>query len=553
MVISKAKDAVFWEKVRTEEAYRPFREELAAMWEKECGRPVPACKYCEFIIYNQSGSRREYEASYFLRRRQMNVSALLSLIYPEEHTYLSFLCDVIWAILDEYVWVLPAHMPSFSENIVEHIDLFAAETGFALSEIGYLLEARLPELIRSRIQTEVNRRILEAYQNHTYWWEASSANWAAVCLCGVVGACMYQRPERLEAWMPRIRETVRCFLSGFTEEGVCLEGLEYWHYGFGFFTCMADMLYDFTDGAVDFFADAKVERIAGFAQKMFLNRNVAVSFSDTGIYGRYHIGLVHYLKGKYPGTISVLPRRYAYTNDNCGRWCLHLRALLWFDASLSDTPCDQNYTEYMQGAGWLIKITPEYGFAAKGGVNAEPHNHNDLGSFIVAKDGLQILTDPGAGVYTREYFKKQRYADFCASSCGHSVPVINGCCQSSGRERRAETSFENGVFSIEFAKGYDISALTSLVRSFSFSKDGVVLRDAFRGGGIESFVERFVTGIEPEMTGGEIKIASSLLTADMDNVDACEIKAVTYADRVYYCIDYTLKKCARAFVLKICI
>lgn len=147
---------------------------------------------------------------------------------------MSFLCDVIWAILDEYVWVLPAHMPSFSENIVEHIDLFAAETGFALSEIGYLLEARLPELIRSRIQTEVNRRILEAYQNHTYWWEASSANWAAVCLCGVVGACMYQRPERLEAWMPRIRETVRCFLSGFTEEGVCLEGLEYWHYGFGF-------------------------------------------------------------------------------------------------------------------------------------------------------------------------------------------------------------------------------------------------------------------------------------------------------------------------------
>lgn len=57
MVISKAKDAVFWEKVRTEEAYRPFREELAAMWEKECGRPVPACKYCEFIIYNQTGSR----------------------------------------------------------------------------------------------------------------------------------------------------------------------------------------------------------------------------------------------------------------------------------------------------------------------------------------------------------------------------------------------------------------------------------------------------------------------------------------------------------------
>lgn len=43
--------------------------------------------------------------------------------------------------------------------MVEHIDLFAAETGFALSEIGYLLETRLTELIRSRIHTEVDRRI----------------------------------------------------------------------------------------------------------------------------------------------------------------------------------------------------------------------------------------------------------------------------------------------------------------------------------------------------------------------------------------------------------
>ena len=262
MVIEKARDAGFWKRVRTEEAYRPFCEELAAMWEKECGIPVPACKYSEFIIYNQNGSRKEYEKSYFLRRRQMNVSALLALIYPDDPTYMDYLCDVLWAILDEYVWVLPAHMPSFSKTVAEHIDLFSAETGFALSEICYLLGERLPELIRSRICTEVEKRIFKAYQNNTYWWERCTNNWAAVCLCGVVGAYIYQAPEKLEELMPRIRKTAANFLSGFSKDGVCLEGFEYWHYGFGFFTCMADMLYDFTDGAVDFFEDEKVARIA---------------------------------------------------------------------------------------------------------------------------------------------------------------------------------------------------------------------------------------------------------------------------------------------------
>ena len=46
-------------------------------------------------------------------------------MYPDEEKYLARLIDTIWAILDEYVWVLPAHMPSFTENVVEFIDLFA--------------------------------------------------------------------------------------------------------------------------------------------------------------------------------------------------------------------------------------------------------------------------------------------------------------------------------------------------------------------------------------------------------------------------------------------
>ena len=66
MLIEKAKDAAFWEKVRTAEAYRPFVDELLSLWERECTGEIPACKYSEFIIYNQTGSRKEYEAKKYM-------------------------------------------------------------------------------------------------------------------------------------------------------------------------------------------------------------------------------------------------------------------------------------------------------------------------------------------------------------------------------------------------------------------------------------------------------------------------------------------------------
>ena len=155
MLLDYAKDAAFWEKVRTTDAYRPFVDELLALWERDCVPVLPACRYSEFIVFNQTGSRKEYEQSYFCRRRAMNTAALLSLIYPDHEEYFTRLCDILWAVLDEYVWVLPAHMPSFEQVVENHIDLFAAETGGTLAEIDYLLAERLPALIRNQASAQL--------------------------------------------------------------------------------------------------------------------------------------------------------------------------------------------------------------------------------------------------------------------------------------------------------------------------------------------------------------------------------------------------------------
>jgi len=95
--------------------------------------------------------------------------------------------------------------------------------------------------------------------------------------------------------------------------------------------------------------------------------------------------------------------------------------------------------------------------ATKGGHNDEPHNHNDLGSFIVHAGGENIFCDLGAGMYTQSYFAPGREQILNISSAGHSLPQINGCEQYSGRAAAAIVELvQTGDHEVKF--GLDLTA-----------------------------------------------------------------------------------------------
>lgn len=72
--------------------------------------------------------------------------------------------------------------------------------------------------------------------------------------------------------------------------------------------------------------------------------------------------------------------------------------------------------------------------AAKGGHNAESHNHNDVGNFIVYADGSPLLIDIGVETYTAKTFSSNRYDIWTMQSQYHNLPTINGVQQKDGRE-----------------------------------------------------------------------------------------------------------------------
>ena len=173
-------------------------------------------------------------------------------------------------------------------------------------------------------------------------------------------------------------------------------------------------------------------------------------------------------------------------------------------------------------AQWFIYRSEPYNFVCKGGHNSEPHNHNDVGSFIISKNGKVTFTDPGGGEYTRQYFAADtRYKHLCCSSRGHSVPIINGCEQVIGRNKSTVYEETETRYSFSMENAYEISTLTGLKRSFVCEQDGITLTDEYTfSEKPESVVERFVSLTEIVLDGDTAKCGESVIKFDADTLDA---------------------------------
>lgn len=502
-LLGRAMKKDFWTEVREKECFKEYRENLLADWDNLMAEgDLCALKYSDWKMFFTTGNRTVYERAYSKHRLAMTASALLALIYPEEEKYINYLMDAIYTLCDEYTWCLPAHQPKGDENNNSHIDLCASGMAFYLAEIYTLLEDRLDPLIKSRIRAELDRRVFTPFLTEVpySWWETGESNWTSVCTGSVASAFMLMKPEVAKELLPRFLKSMEGYIRGFSEEGVCLEGADYWNYGFGNFLPYADLIKTFTNGEVDYFKDPKIKKIATFFQKVFLSERVTLSFADGAERASRVIGRLHYIKAQYPDEAKSTGRKFA-SFSHTYEFPTRLREALWFFEEEDDGGDDNYDLEFFApSAEWFIKHAPKYGFAAKGGDNAEFHNHNDIGHFIYAAGGKQVLCDLGAGVYERKYFGPHRYECLEPNARCHSVPIIDGTLQQPGKERKSrDFKYENGVLSLDMSRAYGIFDEDERIdRRFDFSEGGVKLTDKFSFNKDREVTERIVTRIEPD-------------------------------------------------------
>lgn len=459
-------------------------------------RPMPGFDPGLADDFARTGRRLPYEAQYFARRRHLAAVAIAGDAGALE--------AVLTAVCAERSWALPAH---WGEEDPEHcVDLFACETAQTLAEI---LVLRHDVDVGDRVRAEVERRVIAPVfdSEAPFWWEERISNWTAVC-AGATGMAALALGLDHDLIRARIIPALQSYLFSFGPDGGCVEGVDYWVYGFGYFTYFAEAWREAT--GEDLLAGN--EAIASFPAVAQLHPGSFATFGDSSGDPMLPPGLLARLADRLGAPLPAVERTPTFAEDHTARWA-HLTRTLDWGRELGGTIAPGR--TLLPDVGWFVERRPVAGrmwaLAVKGGYNQEPHNHLDLGSFIIAADGEQLLCDAGAGEYTAAYFGPERYEQTHPSAAWHSVPTLEGARQQPGEDSRADlTDTGDGV-----AAAIDAYGDGALHRAFTWTDDGIALHDT----GPE-IAESFISRIRPALEGDTATWAGERGAVVLHGVDA---------------------------------
>lgn len=483
--------------------------------------PIPVIDDAVIEEGRRKQDRQVYEIPMRVRLTRLNAFVVAEGL-DNQGEFLPAIEKEITAILDEAGWVVGGALTSeIGTPRVTQVDLVTAPRAWTLATADYWLGDRLPEELRRRLREQLETRVFAPYledaaaeKKRFFWMEAQTNNWGPVCHAGVVGAALAVVDSR--EYRARIVHTAVSRLGGYlngwsiSRDGLCIEGVGYWDYGFGNYLLLAETLWRQTDGKINLYAGERVRQVATVTRTLELSHGTYPSFADCAIYMRPNVALHWLIKERFglsgplwpeaPDGVEELFRPEWAFQDFPGRpdpkelagfmFAYHPQGdrLAGYGVFAFPLPpgvanagaplaVDPLRSIFIDSAVAVVRdLTPGkpvFTLAVKGGHNDEPHGHHDLGSYIIAVDGWPLLLDPGSELYTPSTFSPRRFESMMNNSLGHPVPLVAGKPQLDGAEGRAVMQHRSvgddvEVFTMDLTAGYDVPALKKLTRTFSF-------------------------------------------------------------------------------------
>ncbi len=458
------------------------------------------------MLFKSKGDRTAFENPYFNRRTHLVGFAHIEAI-ENKGEYFEKMLDLLWAILEETLWALPAHQKYGAEDCVPRekdscLALFVAETAAIVSSIYYTFknqfDAISPE-IGNRIKRRIKSEVYENFLNNDYRWMGFGRipnNWNPWIVSNVV-KCIINLEEYGETELKVLARSVYIinkYYSQYPLDGGCDEGVAYWGHAGGSLVIYADCIKRLTGGKLDLTADEKVKNTARFTVNMYNTPDFVMSFSDCSAKTSGDWAFMYYI-GKVMKDKTIIA--YAKSNFETAGAASNPRAalvgagrLIYTAEALAELPGINDKFELPLGhhydsIGVMIereKAVAPYGLvlAAKAHHNAESHNHLDTGSIIIFKNCQPFILDPANKTYTAQTFSPRRYELWNTQSRFHCLPIIGGCGQKNGREFEAENVvFENSSMKADLEKAYGEDFISKFTREVGLDRENsqVVLKD----------------------------------------------------------------------------
>ncbi len=481
-----AAQRAFWDSLDA-----PVRAALVVSGEKVLGTAWPSLPAVLYLEFSRDGNRSHYEDLYFGRRDRVKDLVLAECV-ENRGRFTDEIVNGLWLILEETSWCVPAHIGGqkagngLPDEREPFVDLFAAETGALLAWTDYLVGPQLEKvspLVRERIGRRVTERILDPCLERTdFWWMGWGErqrvnNWNPWICSNWITANLWleQDPARRVEALWKAMRALDNFIKTYHADGGCDEGPSYWgRAGASLFDCL-ELLHSATGGAVNIFSDPLIRNMGAYIYRAHIHDFYFIDFADAPARVSFPFDLV-YRWGKRNGDANMTalgawaakqkPEQGDIDDATLARALPALANLRELAAAPGKQPLVRDvWLDGIQVMAARSRDGSAEGFylAAKGGHNAESHNHNDVGNFIVYCDGLPVLVDAGVGEYTAKTFSDQRYDIWTMQSAYHNLPTINGVMQHDGLEyaaRAVKYSQSGGAanFALDIAAAYPAEA-----------------------------------------------------------------------------------------------
>lgn len=510
--------------------------------EKHLLAPIPMLTLSMYRNYLEEGSTTVYGAPY-RERMEMAMNLFLAEYVTDSGKYIDKLADVIWAMLDESTWMLPEHTPHNPAKETQHhkvpgavgdkyphgLELGSAYRSGLIALIHHFMKDKLDAispLISERIVYELKRRTVDAFLNHQFWWMGVSGNkvnnWCPWIISNVLltVSLVEEDMQRREKTVELALQYLDNFINWYPEDGGCEEGPTYWNAGAACLYDCLELLDDMTNGYINIFDTPFIKAMGEYEARVNISGNYFVNFADSRSTASLNAEMLQRF-GKRCSSDILHAFGYAMSFNNA-----------WFDTAICYRTFRSLITPMINAEGFKpcaardtylphLKImalrdteNPDEGvlFAMKGGNNDESHNHNDVGSFIVYRNGKPVLIDAGVGTYTRQTFSKDRYKIWSMQSLYHNLASFDGVGQHQGGRFASKNEVydaEARTLTLDITDAYEEECgLLSYVRGGTL-KDGVVTvteKIKLKEAKLVDFV--FVTHREPKLLdAGRIALA----------------------------------------------
>ena len=440
--------------------------------------------------YSRNGNRSNYERAYGDYLRTVYLLALCACLSVEK-AFAAKLETLIVPLCEHPSWLLPAHDTALKnwEKEVVTVDLVSSEVGWNLALCRQIFRSVFAQETIALLDRELERRIVAPFERmiegkQSPYWLYAKNNWSIVCLTNVCGTLLAAdvAPKRRKKLLGEVIRHSMHYLEGIAPDGYCSEGITYWGYGFGHYLILSRILHKASAGNINLMVRPQAVSASAYPEKIRISDSLIPAFSDS------ELG-------------SKLPRRWLGLRDYLmGRHSSYWKSLVVYKASLSeaavflglphsdsvksaDTGRIPAFSEFPDAGIFVLRPLPgtktRLAAAVKGGSNDEFHNHNDVGSYVLAVDGnVPVTVDPGAEHYDGRSFSARRYESRLNNSFGHSVPRINGQLQIAGKDTDSKVlkkhlSDTDVEIVFDIRKAYrQIDSIRKLERTFRYSRIG---------------------------------------------------------------------------------